>query len=59
MVEQNSIKFHYIQEQVERGVVALKYCPSNDMIPDMLTNGLARDQFCKIMKTTGVTECPQ
>ena len=31
----NSIKFHYIPEQVERGV-ALKYCPSNDMIADML-----------------------
>ena len=36
-----SIKFHYIREQVERGAVALKYGPSNDIIMDMLTKGLA------------------
>ena len=54
-----SIKFHYIEEQAERGAVALKYCPSNDMIADMLTKGLARDQFDKIRKMAGVRECPQ
>ena len=53
------IKFHYIREQVERGAVALKYCPSNDMIADMLTKGLARDQFYKLRKMAGVRECPQ
>ena len=53
------IKFHYIQEQVERGAVALKYCPSNDMIADMPTKGLAGDQFYKLRKMAGVRECPQ
>ena len=54
-----SIKYHYIREQMEWGAVALKYYPSNDMIADMLTKGLARDQFCKIRKMAGVRECPQ
>ena len=54
-----SIKFQYIREQVERGVVALKYCPSNEMIADMLNKGLAGDQFCKIRKMSGVRECHQ
>ena len=53
------IYFHYIQEQVERGAVALRYCPSYDMIADMLTKGLAQDQFYKLRKMAGVRECPQ
>ena len=54
-----SIKFNYIREQVERGAVALKYFLSNDMIADMLTKGLARDQFYKLRKMAGVREWPQ
>ena len=50
------IKFHYIREQVERGALALKYCPSNEMIADMLTKRLARDQFYKLRKMAGVRE---
>ena len=54
-----SIKFHCIREQVERGAVALKYGPSNDMIADMLTKGPARDQFYKLRKMAGVRESLQ
>ena len=43
----------------EKGAVALKCCPSNDMIADMLTKGLAGDQFYKLRKMAGVRECPQ
>lgn len=42
------IKHHFIREQVERGTVELQYCPTEEMIADMLTKGLSRDQFTKL-----------
>ena len=41
------IKYHYIQEQVEKNVVTLKYCPTNNMVADVLTKGLAREKHEK------------
>ena len=49
-----SIKFHYVREQVENGTVKLEYCPSSDMIADMLTKGLNKDQFYKLRDLAGV-----
>ena len=31
------IKHHFIREKVENGELVLKYCPTNDMIADMIT----------------------
>ena len=44
------IKYHFIREQISSGTVKLEYCPTKEMIADMLTKGLHRDQFrnCKI-----------
>ena len=36
-----SIKYHFIREQVNDGRVMLKYCPTQDMIADMLTKGFS------------------
>ena len=49
-----SIKYHFIREQVNDGRVTLKYCPTQDMIADMLTKGLHRDQFTKLRKMSGI-----
>ena len=35
------IKYHYIREQVNSRKVELKYCPTEDMIADVLTKGLS------------------
>ena len=48
------IKFHFIREQVEKGTVNLKYCPSEEMIADMLTKGLSKDKFYKNRAMAGV-----
>lgn len=53
------IKYHFIREQVEKGTVVLKYCPSKDMVADMLTKGLTKDQFNKLRTMAGVRGCPQ
>ena len=49
------IKYHFIREQVEKKAVELKYCPTEEMVADMLTKGLAKEQFQKLRPLAGVT----
>ena len=51
-------KFHFIQELVSDGTVQLKYCPTEDVIADMLTKGISIDQFTKVRFLAGVREMP-
>lgn len=53
-----AIKYHFIREQVERGTVKLEYCPTEDMLADILTKGLTRDKFCKFRIMAGVKTMP-
>ena len=50
-----SIKYHFIREQVDKKAVELKYCPTEEMVADMLTKGLAKEQFQKLRLKAGVT----
>ena len=34
------IRYHFIREEVSKGTIEVKYCPTNDMIADILTKGL-------------------
>ena len=40
------IKHHFVREQVSNGTIELKYCSTHEMVADMLTKGLAQQQFC-------------
>ena len=35
------IKYHYIQDMVQRGVVKLQYAPIEEQVVDVLTNPLS------------------
>ena len=37
-----------IRKFVSNGVVHLKYCPTKEMMADMLTKSLSHDQFVKL-----------
>ena len=39
------IKYHFIWEFVETGRIKLAYCPSSDMLADILTKGLPAQPF--------------
>ena len=41
------IKHHFIRDKVESDELLLKYCPSSDMIANMLTKALPRTLFQK------------
>ena len=43
-----SIIYHFVREQVNNNVIELNYCPTEDMIADMLTKGLDKAKTMKL-----------
>lgn len=41
------IKYHFIRSTVNNGVIMLEYCPTNEMVADVLTKPATK---CKLMK---------
>ena len=41
------IRYHYIREKVLDKTIDKQYCPTNDMVADILTKGLTFDKFLK------------
>ena len=39
------IQYHYVRDLVEKGTIAFKYCPTDDMTADTLTKPLDRIKF--------------
>ena len=39
------IRHHFVREAVEDGTISITYCPSEEMVADILTKGLAKDKF--------------
>ena len=52
------IRHHFVREKVNDGTVELNYCPTNDMVADMLTKGLSGVNFERVRKMAGVTPIP-
>ena len=50
-----SIKYHFIGDQVSKGIVELKYCPTKEMVAGMVTKGLPKEQFTTLRSMAGVT----
>lgn len=48
------IKFHFVREQVSKGIIKLEYCKTEDMIADMLTKGLNQLQLSKLREMAGI-----
>ena len=48
------IRHHFIREKVLAGEIQLKYCPTNEMVADMLTKALGRIIFEKFRREEGV-----
>ncbi|CAJ1936841.1 unnamed protein product [Cylindrotheca closterium] len=42
-----NIRYFFITDQVEKGNVKIKYCPTDDMIADFMTKPLQGEKFCK------------
>ena len=48
------IRYHYVREAVQEGTVDLCYCPTNEMLADLLTKQLSRGQFERLRLAMGM-----
>ena len=51
------IKFHFIRERIASNELKVVYCNSNDMLADVMTKALPKDQFLKLRKLLNVCLC--
>ena len=40
-----NIRFHYVWEPIEEGIIEIEYCPTDVMIADLLTKPLSKERF--------------
>ena len=50
------VRFHFLRDLVNDGVVELSYCNSQDQIVDIMTKPLKLEQFEKLRGMLGVNE---
>ena len=50
------ISYHYVREQVNLNTVSVKYCPTEDMLADVMTKGVSKISFEKFRNKLGVIE---
>ena len=50
------IKYHFIREKVIDSTIELCYCPTNNMLADMMTKGLTHNKFSRLRELTGIKD---
>lgn len=53
------IHYHWIREAVKGGNMIVKYRPTEDMVADLLTKPLSKNQFVKLRRKLGIKQVPQ
>ena len=48
------VQHHFVREKVESGEITLDYCPTEDMLADVLTKALAKDRHVRLAKMFGL-----
>jgi len=44
----------FVRDHIERNTIELQYCPTNDMLADIMTKALARDRHAKLCELIGI-----
>ena len=53
------VQHHFVREKVEKGTITLEYCPTEDMLADVMTKAFARDRHERLMRATGIGDFGQ
>jgi hypothetical protein len=51
------IRYNFVREKVEDKTIVVKYLETTDMLADILTKGLTRDQHRKLCDEIGILKC--
>jgi len=49
------VQHHFIREKMENGVISMEYCPTELMLADALTKGLAKIRHKDLVRSMGLT----
>ena len=50
------IRYHYIREALRDGVVDLRFCPTSEMLADLLTKVLSKNTFVRLRLSVGMEQ---
>jgi transposase InsO family protein len=48
------IQLHFIRDHVDKGTIIVEYCPTDDMLADLMTKGLSRDRHVRLLGLMGM-----
>jgi len=48
------IRYHFVREAIQKRLVEVKYCSSREMVADILTKALSKEQFKRLREATGM-----
>jgi transposase InsO family protein len=51
------IRYNFVRERVEDKTIVVKYLETTEMLADILTKGLSRDQHRKLCEEIGIRDC--
>jgi hypothetical protein len=51
------VQLHFIRDHVEKGMINVEYCTTEDMLTDLMTKGLARERHRRLLGLMGVRTC--
>lgn len=51
------VQLHLIRDHIEKGTINVEYCPTDDMLADLMTKGLARERHVRLMGLMGMEIC--
>ena len=52
------IRYHYIREAIQEAIVNISYCPTEQMVADLLTKPLPKERFKELRDAMGMVELP-
>ena len=48
------VQLHFIRDHVEKGTIKVEYCPTEDLVADIMTKGLARERHERLIRMMGM-----
>ena len=50
------VRYHYIREALNKGIINVQYCPTHEMLADILTKPLSKNRFEILRTNMGLTK---